>query len=260
MATNIEKEFDDKVAQLEHRTGVFVTWMNSLNNFLLLGLTKNANGHFTYSIHGTFLALNFTDLEYNGYSILMEGSVTAQELATIESRDKFFIIFILAHNYLCEWYWQYYDNMDNIASQAYLHKKVGETFKKKKYVKIHDSLMDRIEVCSHKFSEARQILDLIKEDADRTFGAGCIFRTNPFSNDWKKRIEIRGYKGDSANPKYVFKTGIASSHIATTHLTDVVLRCFNTPMPMRAHARARAHIPEEVQVHFQIKVQARLQW
>ena len=75
------------------------------------------------------------DLESNGRSILQykEGSFTAQESATIESRDKFFIIYILAQNYLIAFYTQYYDNIDCNESQAYLHDKVQKTFNKRKY-------------------------------------------------------------------------------------------------------------------------------
>ena len=61
--TSDEEEFREKVSRLEHRTSKFVAWVDSLNNFLALGLTKNSNGQFTYSIHGTCLALNLMDLE-----------------------------------------------------------------------------------------------------------------------------------------------------------------------------------------------------
>eukprot|EP01036_Dinobryon_divergens_P033030 gene33030-42732_t len=242
--TSKQEKFEEKISMLEHRASKFEKEVNSLVNFLDLGLTRNANGHFTYSIHGTFIALDLMILESRGRSILQynEGSFTADESATIESRDKFCIIYILAQNYLTAFYMQFYENIECNDSQAYLHKHVHETFKKRKDIKIHDLLMDRIEVCAQMFSDARKTLDRIRDDTDQNFCHGSIFRRNPASTEWNKRMEIRGYKGESSKPTYVFKNGNDSSHINVLELFDDVLTCFDipTPMPMPISSKSKS--------------------
>ncbi len=207
--TSKQEKFEEKISMLEHRASKFEKEVDSLVNFLHLGLTRNANGHFTYSIHGTFIALDLMILESRGRSILQynEGNFTADVSATIESRDKFCIIYILAQNYLTAFYMQFYENMEFNESQAYLHQHVQQTFNRRKDIKIHDLLMDRIEVCAQMFSDARKTLDRIRDDADQNFCRGSIFRRNPASTEWNKRMEIRGYKGESSKPTYVFKNG-----------------------------------------------------
>ncbi len=225
-APRTKKVIESLILKLESNASQLEEYVNSLNHFVKEGLARTNQNHFTFSIHPTFLSLDLLALVSNKNPLLQYSGKTlnAADAAKIDNRDKFFIIYILAQNYLVAYYDRFRDSTEK-EDESYV--KLFEEIGTLKDGKLKDNLYDRNEALGEKFNESKEILKELKVLVDENYCKDIIFRNR--GRDWHQRMEVKGYQGVVRNPTYVFKTGKKTFEIDFVELFGTVLTCFDQP-------------------------------